>query len=116
MDRQTSRWWGIRIGAVTVGVALINLLLWIATSPATALTAGKLSGVVAVDATHAWAVGSSPNGPLILKLDGASWKEVTVQGVSGGELDGADATDSTHAWAVGMSCGYPLILHLRGAS
>jgi len=87
-----------------------------------------LSGVVALSATNAWAVGSS-NGPLVEHWDGATWSAVaTPRGASGSYLNGETllgvaAVSANDIWAVGantsLNCGGQLpalIEHWNGSS
>ena len=86
-----------------------------------------MSGVAAVSARYAWAVGSIGSGKtLILHWNGATWKKVpspTPSPTPGwrAQLGGVAVVSARSAWAVGTS--YPsrdhaltLILHWNGAS
>jgi hypothetical protein len=75
-----------------------------------------LTGVAAVSASDAWAVGSTGTGlhfnSLILRWDGRSWRRVPSPSVSFGEfgnaLQGVAATSAANAWAVGCTDGCPV--------
>ena len=70
----------------------------IATAEVTAASSTTLSGVSAVDATHAWAVGS---GGTILKWDGTQWTpQVSPAGFAAG-LNAVDFADASTGFAVG---------------
>jgi hypothetical protein len=86
-----------------------------------------LSGVSAVSATDAWAVGSygissGAEVPLILHWTGKAWKVVTSPAPSGAKYtypNGVSAVSATDAWAAGwygISSGVkvPLTLHWTG--
>jgi len=67
-----------------------------------------LSGVAAISATDAWAVGEYVTGAgirtLIEHWDGTAWKQVpspSPGGTNGSTLSSVDATSATSAWAVG---------------
>jgi len=87
-------------------------------------TGNDLSGVDAVSATSAWAVGQySPSGSqpktLILRWSGTNWSQVTSPAPgTGSVLDAVTATSSGNAWAVGDSftstAGKTLILRWNG--
>jgi hypothetical protein len=69
---------------------------------------GYLSGVAAVSARDAWAVGDTGNYPhyrtLIVRWDGRAWKRVPSpsRGSASG-LAGVAATSARSAWAVGYT-------------
>lgn len=77
------------------------------------LTDVEFSGVSAVSASEAWAVGASSalfdSLPLAEHWDGTAWDNVSVplpSGASTGNLKGVDELSSANAWAVG-STGAP---------
>jgi hypothetical protein len=98
---------------------------------AAALSAAEgedLSGVSAVSATDAWAVGykcsnaecAPPDltyGTLIEHWNGTTWSTVATPApaASDQQLKGVSAVSATDAWAVGNSNSGPLILHWNGS-
>jgi hypothetical protein len=81
-------------------------------SPSPGSAYNDLDGVAALDASHAWAVGTSSNDPrrftshsLIEQWNGSSWLE--AQSPSGSAaangLLSVAVLDATHAWAVGYA-------------
>jgi hypothetical protein len=91
--------------------------------PAASITvSGSLSGVAAISARRAWAVGSTGSGKtLILRWNGMAWKRVPSPSPGPGSgladfLDGVAASSARRAWAVGDSscgCGPGISLILR---
>jgi hypothetical protein len=88
--------------------------------PASLFTmSGSLSGVAAVSARDAWAVGSTGAGTLIVHWNGRAWKRVrSPSPARTSSLSGVAAVSARDAWAVG-STGRPtspktLILHWDG--
>ncbi len=88
----------------------------------------ELSGVAATSAGAAWAVGGYVSGTafktLILRWNGAAWKEVASQNPGGSSHDNVlaavAATSSGNAWAVGAysngTADQTLILHWNGTA
>ncbi len=85
---------------------------------------GYLTGVTALSATDAWAVGYTPNFPLFEHWDGQRWLLVgrwpvsvrvgqTPFGTSA--LFGVAAPSSSDVWAVGVSAAKTRIVHWDGA-
>ena len=62
-----------------------------------------LSGVAAVSARNAWAVGESAGGKaLILHWNGTRWRQVPLPSLTRySSLSGVAATSARNAWAVG---------------
>jgi hypothetical protein len=67
---------------------------------------------------NAWAIGTSPTGPLIMRFDGSRWTETPrpgtdelaahhpeVRDIHGYQLEGVFARSATDAWAVGYASG-----------
>jgi hypothetical protein len=80
----------------------------------------QLTGVSAVSATDAWAVGNESSGrTLILHWNGSKWSTTPApDGSSPYSLNGVAAISATDAWAVGSySTGFErtLILHWNGS-
>ena len=117
----TSAWAvGCTDGCPTGGTPLIER--WDGTSwqqvaaPTTPYALYNLSGVAAISATGAWAVGGggpvTAEGAATVDWNGRSW---TLGGISGAGLAGVTATSATDAWAVGgTASGRTLILHWNG--
>jgi eukaryotic-like serine/threonine-protein kinase len=117
----TSAWAvGCTDGCPTGGTPLIER--WDGTSwkqvaaPTTPYSLYNLSGVAAISATSAWAVGGG--GPVTAESaatvdwNGRGW---TLGGITGAGLAGVTATSASNAWAVGGSAsGRTLILHWNG--
>jgi hypothetical protein len=93
--------------------------------------AGAFQAVAATSARNAWAVGFQATGggtatsgpPIILRWNGATWKQVPTHLPAGiGNLLGVAATSAGNAWAVGCSgclaegAGVPLIEHWNGSA
>jgi hypothetical protein len=76
-------------------------------------TSGELSGVAAISATNAWAVGSTGTGKtLIVHWNGKTWTRVPSPG---GAFHGVAATSARSAWAVGSTAnGKALIVRWNG--
>jgi hypothetical protein len=78
----------------------------------------QLTGVSAVSATDAWAVGNGSSGPLILHWNGTTWSKASAPDASSAYfLNGVNAISATDAWAVGGQAGSStrtLILHWNG--
>jgi hypothetical protein len=90
------------------------------TAPAAPAISGGLSGVAAVSARDAWAVGSASSGrSLVLHWNGTGWSQVPSPP---GSLSGVAAVSASDAWAVGCSncsgtgTSRPLILHWNGSA
>jgi hypothetical protein len=106
----------------TAGKTLIlrwNGTTWKQVSSPSPATSAFLSGVAALSARSAWAVGSYPKGPtlvtqtLILRWNGTRWKRVPSPTPAGGAfLLGVAAVSARSAWAVGGG----LILSWNGTS
>jgi len=82
---------------------------------------GDLTGVAAVSASNAWAVGDTGSGgTLIAHWDGTAWKRVPSPSPAGSTLFRVAATSARNAWAVGCSgcrgpgVPEPLILRWNG--
>jgi hypothetical protein len=86
---------------------------------------GHLSGVAAISAGNAWAVGYSGvfnknQKTLLLHWNGSRWTQVMTPKPVYGELDGVYATSAHDAWAVGFTStagganGETLIMHWNG--
>jgi hypothetical protein len=80
-----------------------------------------LDGIAVTSASNAWAVGSTSavrSGALILRWNGATWKQVALPRLGGGSswLSAVAASSATNAWAVGAIGGLNLILHWNGRS
>jgi hypothetical protein len=84
-----------------------------------------LSGITALSASEAWAVGSAgdplePSDVVIERWDGVEWTNVEAPspGVFINELRGVDASGPNDVWAVGRTSsgfgGSPLVLHYDG--
>jgi hypothetical protein len=126
----------VRVAAVAVGVAIAGLSVLPATAEATPArpeaapaatgysTVGALSGVGAVSASNAWAVGyagsRSSSKLLMLHWNGKSWKRVTSPKIldgAAGNLSAITVVSASDAWAVGTaggSFGHALMLHWNG--
>jgi hypothetical protein len=86
----------------------------------------SLTGVVALTADDAWAVGQSLGAaisPLVQHWDGTSWTDVTVplpKGSTGATLQAVAGTSSDDVWAVGTedttTGDLPLVEHWNGSS
>jgi hypothetical protein len=75
----------------------------------------QLTGVSAVSATDAWAVGNGSSGGTILHWNGSKWATTPEpDGSTAYFLDGVTAISATDAWAVGDDSGQTLILHWNG--
>jgi hypothetical protein len=114
--------WGSTLAA---GGAATILTLGAAAGPATAAAqpaavtsyAGSLSGVTAVSATDAWAIGGNAAGRnMILHRDGTRWIKAAIPKTHLGNLGGVSATSADDAWAVGAANGKTLVLHWDGTS
>lgn len=82
---------------------------------------GTLSGVTALSARYAWAVGYEQVGsrlrPLIEHWNGSTWRQVASPDPAGNDtLSGVAATSPASAWAVGESGSRTMILHWNGKS
>jgi hypothetical protein len=82
---------------------------------------GALSGVVAVDGTHQWAVGAKGRWPFLLRGSGSTWTAQTPPhpGTSA-DLSGVDAVSTSNVWAVGSFTNdqhqvRTLVLHYDGS-
>lgn len=64
---------------------------------------GMLQGVAIASARSAWAVGTGPQGAMILRWTGARW--VHVASHSAGDLTAVAALSASSAWAVGNRTG-----------
>ena len=91
-------------------------------------TGTQLTGVSAVSATDAWAVGnytpsSGGNATLLLHWNGTAWKQVTIptpDGATNTRLFAVSADSATDAWAAGQyenssRMTLPLLLHWNGS-
>ncbi len=95
-------------------------------APDTRFYDDTLSGVAALSATDAWAVGQhkrtgfkSPVTPFVLHWDGSSWTEVATPALSFTRytLAGVAAVSANDIWAVGKTfTGDPLIEHWNGSA
>jgi hypothetical protein len=80
-----------------------------------------LTGVAAVSADDAWAVGAwDPGGtardrPLVEHWNGSAWSIVSLPDVGFSELDAVDAVSADDVWAVGSSDGGTLTMHWDGS-
>jgi hypothetical protein len=78
---------------------------------------GRLSGVTAISARDAWAVGLSPGGSLIVHWNGTAWSQSLI---GAGYLPGVAASSARDVWAVGgtnwFSPTYTLAEHWDGSS
>ena len=92
------------VAGVASGVAPIAAAAARTGSPGPAAsfsTSGELSGVAAISATNAWAVGSTGTGKtLIVHWNGKTWTRVPSPG---GAFHGVAATSARSAWAVGST-------------
>jgi hypothetical protein len=82
---------------------------------------GALSGVSAVSATDAWAVGSNGAAQnMILHWDGTSWAKAAVPATTNAIPQAVSADSADDAWAVGLTSGGTsstmLVLHWDGTS
>jgi Protein kinase domain len=87
-------------------------------------TSASLTGVTAISADDAWAVGSDGK-TLILHWNGTAWRQASSPSVTGA-LEAVAATSTSNAWAVGFAGSSggagiegnnsPLILHWNGAT
>src|SRR5580704_208718 len=79
-------------------------------------TSGELSGVAAISATNAWAVGSTGTGKtLIVHWNGKTWTQVPSAARAGSTFYGVAATSARSAWAVGSTAnGKALIERWNG--
>jgi hypothetical protein len=81
---------------------------------------GTLSGVAARSASDAWAVGYSGSvstKPLIVRWNGAAWKQAPSPALANSTLSGVAATSATNAWAVGQTgAGKALIERWNGTA
>jgi len=127
-----------RIAVAASGICLA--LAGLAAGPARALPAppavpasvhytvpGNLTGVAAVSASSAWAVGfaGSSGSPRVLMLhwNGTSWSRVTSPGVltRAGQLNAIKVVSAKDAWAVGytgnplLTSEHTLLLHWNGS-
>lgn len=89
---------------------------WLLTPFAAGARRAELSGVSALSATGAWAVGSGgKNGGLILHWNGRSWRQVPVPPTARSQfLESVAAISASDAWAVGADNQGELILHWNG--
>jgi hypothetical protein len=119
--RGHARW--IRpLGISLAAVALLALAVGGAPSTAAAGStcapvpaSASLSGVTAVSQSDAWAVGAAGTQTLIVRLNGASWCDVSAP--IPGSLSAIPATSASNAWAVGEDrAGQTLIVHWNGTS
>ncbi|HMA38383.1 MAG TPA: hypothetical protein VKY74_28300 [Chloroflexia bacterium] len=72
----------------------------------------RLTGIAAVAADDAWAVGGG-DGPLIAHWDGQAWR--SLRRPEPGSLAGVTAAAADDVWAVGGTESGPLALHWDGA-
>jgi hypothetical protein len=72
-----------------------------------------LSGVAAISATDAFAVGARGGSPLIEQFNGSTWT-VSPSPALSGALSGVSATSANNVWAVGSSESTSLIEHYNG--
>jgi hypothetical protein len=79
----------------------------------------QLTGVSAVSATEAWAVGNSTSGPVILSWNGTKWSATPAPDQNPDyALNAVAAISATDAWAVGDyydGSTHTLILHWNGS-
>jgi len=87
---------------------------------------GLLSGIAALSANNAWAVGErlpkmsdgwqgSSLGPSIIHWNGHRWTRSVTPALRGASLSGVTATSPANAWAIGQTgSDHPLILHWNG--
>ena len=68
--------------------------------------ASGLTGVTALSASDAWAVGTDMAGTLVLHWNGHTWSQVPSPspGSAHGSLAGVSADSPSDAWAVGCDC------------
>jgi hypothetical protein len=100
---------------------------WIAELAAARLTppvtfpGGELSGVTAISATDAWAVGDTSAGAIVSTLtvhwNGTAWKRVPSPAAQpDGELLSVSAASANDVWAGGIAGGHALMLHWNGVA
>jgi hypothetical protein len=83
------------------------------------IAGSELTGVAAVSARNAWAVGISRGRALILHWNGTTWSRMPIPSLIG-QLSDVTATSARNAWAVGNVFprgsvnAHPLILHWDG--
>jgi len=83
-------------------------------------TGDQLTGVSAVSASDAWAVGNGDAaGPLILHWNGTAWSQVTAPNLDGAVLESVSAASARDVWATGVYTGAVgvsriLMLHWNG--
>lgn len=92
-------------------------------SPSPDSQLNELHGVAALSASDVWAVGyrggtqnETPLETLVLRWDGASWRQVASPNIAGGanQLSGITAISANEIWAVGSAGGAPLAMHWDG--
>lgn len=71
-----------------------------------------LSGVAAITATDAWAVGYSTNGALVLHYNGRNWRVFSAPVAC--QLNAVTAVSATNVWAVGTMSGRACAEHFDG--
>jgi hypothetical protein len=93
-----------------------NGTAWSTVASPNPVASDQLTGVSAVSATDAWAVGNgSLGGIFILHWNGSKWATTPEpDGSTAYFLNGVTAISATDAWAVGEGSGLTLILHWNG--
>jgi hypothetical protein len=61
----------------------------------------KLTGVIALRAKDAWAVGSSRDGAVVMRWNGSSWRSVPLPGAAGFFPTAAAASSPGNVWVAG---------------
>jgi hypothetical protein len=132
------RTWAVRVLAAVAGGVAVAGMLGAASAPPAELAAarppdgrnsgasisGQLTGVSALSASDAWAVGisagSNPSATLILHWNGTAWVRVRGPAIPFNVLDGVSMVSARDGWAVGnwddtTTNNQPtLILHWNG--
>src|SRR5262249_7316914 len=75
---------------------------------------GSLTGVAALSASDAWAVGVNGNSPLIEHWNGSAWQVVSAP-AGDCALSAVAALASNNVWAVGGGGANPLVAHWNGS-
>jgi cell wall-associated NlpC family hydrolase len=109
---QNNRYWGVAempLPWITSGFAFEEGVRYWTEKPLTQ-PLGYLSGVTAISATDAWAVGAAFDGTqergLIEHWDGSAWQQVASPAPGkGSKLVGVSATSARQIWAVGAFIG-----------
>jgi hypothetical protein len=99
--------------ALATAFAILPASMSAASQTPTESNTVDLSGVAAISATDAFAVGATGGSALIEQFNGSTWTVSPSPALSGG-LRGVAATSANNVWAVGGSESTSLIEHYNG--